>query len=71
MKLVLPAAPDPVKNSLRNLTGIVPFSFLALLRFLLSIFSFSFFSLAFIFLLFSSCSSSCSYKEMLINSEHE
>ena len=67
MKLVLPAAPDPVKNSLRNLTGIIPFSFLALLRFLLSIFSFSFFSLA----LLSSSFSSCSYKEMLINSEHE
>ena len=67
MKLVLPAAPDPVKNSLRNLTGIVSFSFLALLRFLLNIFSFSFFSLA----LLSRFFSSCSYKEMLINSEHK
>ena len=64
MKLVLPAAPDPVKNSLRNLTGIVPFSFLALLRFLLSTFPLSFFSLA-----SSSRIFFCSYKEIF--SKHE
>ena len=45
IKLVFPAAFDPVKTNLRTLTGIVSRSFLALFRFFLSIFSFTCLSL--------------------------